>query len=156
MDFDFNNFQKIVEIFDESTADKIEIEADGFKIKLARNIQKAFVAASANSYQIPPQQTAVQAPVNIENPTVKPEPAHNLHEVKSPIVGTFYRAPSPDSDPFVEVGSKVKVGHTLCIIEAMKLMNEIESDASGIVEKILVNNADPVEYNQPIFVIKPE
>ncbi len=74
----------------------------------------------------------------------------------SPIVGTFYRAPSPDADSFVQVGQHVNAGDTLCIVEAMKLMNEIESDASGTIVKILVENAQPVEYNQPMFVIKPD
>jgi acetyl-CoA carboxylase biotin carboxyl carrier protein len=78
------------------------------------------------------------------------------HKVLSPIVGTFYRAPSPDADAFVQVGQHVNVGDTLCIVEAMKLMNEIESDASGTIVKILVENGQPVEYNQPVFVIKPD
>jgi acetyl-CoA carboxylase biotin carboxyl carrier protein len=78
------------------------------------------------------------------------------HKVLSPIVGTFYRAPSPDADAFVQVGQHVNVGDTLCIVEAMKLMNEIESDAAGTIVKILVENGQPVEYNQPVFVIKPD
>jgi acetyl-CoA carboxylase biotin carboxyl carrier protein len=78
------------------------------------------------------------------------------HTILSPIVGTFYRAPSPDADSFVQVGQHVNAGDTICIVEAMKLMNEIESDASGTIVKILVENAQPVEYNQPMFVIKPD
>ncbi|WP_082411757.1 acetyl-CoA carboxylase biotin carboxyl carrier protein, partial [Methylogaea oryzae] len=76
------------------------------------------------------------------------------HAVKSPMVGTFYRAASPDSKPFVEVGQSVKAGDTLCIIEAMKILNQIESDKSGVVKRILVENGQPVEYNQPLFIIE--
>jgi acetyl-CoA carboxylase biotin carboxyl carrier protein len=77
-----------------------------------------------------------------------------LHQICSPIVGTFYRAPSPDAEQFVQVGDRVTVGKTLCIVEAMKLMNEIESDAAGTVVKVLVENAQPVEYNQPLMLIQ--
>ena len=78
----------------------------------------------------------------------------NMHEVRSPIVGTFYRAPAPDADPYVQVGDIVSPGSVLCIVEAMKLMNEIESDISGKIVKILVENGKPVEYNQPLFLIQ--
>ena len=89
-------------------------------------------------------------------PAAKPEDAvpDNVVEVHSPMVGTFYRAPSPDADPYVEVGQSVSVGQTLCIVEAMKLMNEIEAEISGKIVKILVENAQPVEYNQPLFLIE--
>ncbi len=80
----------------------------------------------------------------------------NLVEVTAPMVGTFYRAPAPDAEPFVKEGDKVEVGQVLCIIEAMKLMNEIKSEVSGVVEKILVENGQPVEYGQVLFLIRPE
>ncbi|GBD89327.1 biotin carboxyl carrier protein of acetyl-CoA carboxylase [bacterium BMS3Abin04] len=79
-----------------------------------------------------------------------------MHEIRSPIVGTFYRAPAPDADTYVQVGDRLSEGSVLCIVEAMKLMNEIESDVSGKVVKILVENATPVEYNQPLFLIEKE
>jgi acetyl-CoA carboxylase biotin carboxyl carrier protein len=82
-------------------------------------------------------------------------PEKKFHEVHSPIVGTFYRAPAPDADPYVEVGQSVQPKTVLCLIEAMKLMNEIESDVSGKIVKILVENGQPVEYNQPLFLIDP-
>lgn len=95
------------------------------------------------------------------NPSVEQKPIatteqtkSNLHEIKSPIVGTFYRAPAPDADPYIQVGDMVSAGSVLCIVEAMKLMNEIESDINGKVVKILVENATPVEYNQPLFLIE--
>ena len=91
---------------------------------------------------------AASAPVAAAAPSAK------THEVKSPIVGTLYRAPAPDADPYVQVGQSVKEGMTLCIIEAMKLMNEIESDATGKIVKILVENGQPVEYGQPLFVLE--
>ena len=78
----------------------------------------------------------------------------NLHEIHSPIVGTFYRAPAPDADPYVQVGDSISSGSVLCIVEAMKLMNEIESDVNGKIVKILVENGKPVEYNQPLFLIQ--
>jgi acetyl-CoA carboxylase biotin carboxyl carrier protein len=83
-----------------------------------------------------------------------PAPSANIHEVRSPIVGTFYRAPAPDAAPFVQVGSEVQAGNVLCIIEAMKLMNEIESDSAGKVVKVLVENGQPVEYDQVLFILE--
>jgi acetyl-CoA carboxylase biotin carboxyl carrier protein len=83
----------------------------------------------------------------------EPEPGQEGHVVKAPMVGTFYRSPSPDAKPFIEAGQAVKEGDTICIIEAMKLMNEIEADASGVVKAILVENGQPVEYGQPLFIL---
>ncbi len=89
-----------------------------------------------------------------EKSAEKTEQAENTHEVRSPIVGTFYRAPAPDADPYVNVGDEISQGSVLCIVEAMKLMNEIESDVSGKVLKVLAENGKPVEYNQPLFLIQ--
>ena len=88
------------------------------------------------------------------SPEVKEELSENLYEVRSPMVGTFYKSPSPDAEPYVNVGDTVKSGATICIIEAMKLMNEIQSDIDGIIAKVFVENAQPVEYGQPLFGIK--
>ncbi|MBI5324108.1 MAG: acetyl-CoA carboxylase biotin carboxyl carrier protein, partial [Ignavibacteriae bacterium] len=93
---------------------------------------------------------------NRESEPGQHETKSSLHTIYSPIVGTFYKAPSPDSEPYVEIGTHVSAGNTLCIIEAMKLMNEIESDISGTVVKILIENAQAVEFNQPLFIIKPD
>lgn len=115
----------------------------------------------------PPQPIAAPAPVAappVAAPTPPPAPvaeapaapeAASGSTINAPIVGTFYRASSPDADPFVKVGDKVKVGDVLCIIEAMKLMNEIESEVSGTIKEVLIENAEPVEYDQPLFVIDP-
>lgn len=165
---DLNYLDKLVSIFDNSTATNIEIEEDGVYIKISKKLQNDSLEKMApymmQSNQIQNQvhapQTFVDEPrhtvqLNNEKVSLAPE-TEKLHIVHSPIVGTFYRAPSPESPFFVEIGSKVKQGDTLCIIEAMKLMNEIESDISGTVEKILIENSKPVEFNQPMFLIRPE
>lgn len=116
---------------------------------LAASVQPAAVQPSvhAPAANVPAQEPAAPAPSESEP---------SGHEVTAPIVGTFYSAPSPDDDPYVKVGSRVKQGETMCIIEAMKLMNEIEADASGVVTEILVQNEEPVEYGQALFRIKPD
>lgn len=147
----------LIKTLDESSVTELEIEDKGTKIKLSKTA--GIAAIQAASAQVPafaaPESVADPKPEKIE-PAHEEQPGSGLHEVKSPIVGTFYRAPSPDSPPFVEEGTKIRPGDTLCIVEAMKLMNEIECDVAGTVEKILIKNAQPVEYGQPIFLIKPE
>ncbi|RME68779.1 MAG: acetyl-CoA carboxylase biotin carboxyl carrier protein, partial [Nitrospirae bacterium] len=126
----------------------LEIEREGLRLRITLQGQKEVVRA------VQPEQVLPTVPSE-EQPS-KEETPSGLHTIKSPIVGTFYRAPSPDAEPFVEVGSRVKKGDILCIIEAMKLMNEIESDIDGTVEKIMVENGQPVEYGQVLFLIRPE
>ncbi len=167
---DLRHLKRLLEIFDSSTATEIQIEEDGIKLKLTKHkkdsTQKATVA-QAPVMPMQPEAAQVQPAAGNNTPAEaaeKPpaeaketdEPADNLHVVRSPIVGTFYRAPSPDSEPFVEVGTHVTPGNTLCIVEAMKLMNEIECDVAGTVEKILIENGKPVEYNQVMFYIRPD
>lgn len=152
---DINLIKKLVKLVDESGVTDLEIENEGFKVKIAKKIR---------SYQAVPAVPALSsAPVSqhlsaddksAEKPEAKEERAANIHEIKSPIVGTFYRAPAPDADSYVQVGDTVSAGSVLCIVEAMKLMNEIESDVSGKIVKILVENGKPVEYNQPLFLIQ--
>jgi acetyl-CoA carboxylase biotin carboxyl carrier protein len=151
---DFNLIRKLVKLIDQSEVTDLEVEQEGFRIKVAKKIR---------GYQtvVQPQITAPSQPVQseakpaAEKPATKEEkPTEKLHEVRSPIVGTFYRAPAPDADSYVKVGDDVSAGSVLCIVEAMKLMNEIESDVSGKVVKILVENGKPVEYNQPLFLIR--
>jgi acetyl-CoA carboxylase biotin carboxyl carrier protein len=155
---DLKYLKKVMDIFDASTATEISLEEEGSKIKLSK---KQNVVAAPAVAQAPIQQVAAPAPAPVQASAPAPstpEVAENsgLHEITSPIVGTFYAAPSPDSAPFVKVGDKVDVGSPLCIVEAMKLMNEIESDAKGTVEKIMLSNTDPVEYGQVLFLIKPD
>lgn len=155
---DLDLIKKLVKIVDTSGVTDLEIEENGLKIKIAKKIRNAQVVTEA---QIP--LTTLQPVVQSVPPMVKEAvekkaevegTATNIHEIRSPIVGTFYRAPAPDADSYVQVGAVVSPGSVMCIVEAMKLMNEIESDVSGKIIKILVENGKPVEYNQPLFLIE--
>jgi len=138
---DLNLIKKLVRIVDTSDITDLEVEESGFRVKIAKKIR---------AFQTAPVAEKVQE----EKLPSKPEVQENTHEIRSPIVGTFYRAPAPDADSYVNVGDTVSPGSVLCIVEAMKLMNEIESDVSGKILKILVENGKPVEYNQPLFLIQ--
>jgi len=143
---DLEVISEIIRIFKESDIAKLELSTKDFKIKLSKFGEfQAVPTISLNNLQ-PTQET----------PKVEVKEEKNIHIVKSPIVGTFYRAPAPGAKPFVEVGSRVKKGDVLCIIEAMKIMNEVKSDVDGFVEEILVENGQPVEYGQPLFKIRLE
>lgn len=154
---DLNLIKKLVKIVDTSEITDLEVEENGLRVKVAKKIRtyktfeqpQVILGHSAAAAEV----TASQAPADEKAAQPQEQPA-NMHEVKSPIVGTFYRAPAPDADTYVQVGDVVSVGSVLCIIEAMKLMNEIESDVSGKIVKILVENGKPVEYNQPLFLIQ--
>jgi len=154
---DYNLIKKLVKVVEQSEITEFSIQEGDLKIKISKNGKQPIVntmlsqpmVAQENMSQ-PVQQQAVAAP----NATEVVSENSNLHEVRSPIVGTFYRAPSPDSDAYVQVGDSVAEGSVLCIVEAMKLMNEIECDASGKIVKILVENATAIEYNQPLFLIE--
>jgi acetyl-CoA carboxylase biotin carboxyl carrier protein len=152
--------KKLVRLVEQSGVSEIEIEEEGVKIRVAKHSNYGTTAAPV----IPAQQVvnlpmAEMAKSNADAAKVEQaqtaQPETKQHEIKSPIVGTFYRAPAPDADPYIQVGQVIQPGTVLCIIEAMKLMNEIESDVAGRVVKILVENGQPVEYNQPLFVIEP-
>ena len=155
---DLDLIKKLVKIVDSSGVTDLELEENGLKIKIAKKIRNAQVITQS---QIPVSsaQSIIQSASAVVEETGKQKPGAeeitaNLHEIRSPIVGTFYRAPAPDADAYVQVGSVVSPGTVLCIVEAMKLMNEIESDVSGKIVKILVENGKPVEYNQPLFLIE--
>lgn len=168
---DLNYLKKLLKIVDESGVDEVEIEEEGSKIRIKKtpaskdNTQGYFPFPLGQSFQIPAQptlpvnQSAVSTPVQQvteqKAEVVEKKVEKKYHEIKSPIVGTFYRAPSPDAEPYVKVGDVVHVGQVLCIVEAMKLMNEIESDVNGKIVQILVENAQPVEYGQTLFLIEP-
>ena len=156
---------ELVKIVESHDIDEIEIKKwFGTTIRITKRKNGA-VSAAISQESIPRQ---VGAEVPVKSLEAKPEPKEapqdtgvevppdKLYEVKSPIVGTFYRAPAPDADPYVKVGDHVSVGQPLCIIEAMKIMNVIESDVSGTIKKILVENAQPVEYNQTLFIIEKD
>lgn len=147
----FEDILKIIEIFEKSNLTELEIKIDEpkFKIKLSKNNQ-----IQGQVIQVPQIQNF--QPIQKEEviKEIKEEKKENIHIIKSPLVGTFYRAPSPGAEPFVKEGDFVKKGQVLCIIEAMKVMNEIESDVDGVVERILVENGKPVEYGQELFIIR--
>ena len=153
---DLKLIKNILDLISESDVNEVSIEEGDFKIK----VKKQSDAVAPVQYQATVPQAAA-APAQPAATETKPEAAKSETKpagdvVKSPIVGTFYEAPSPDSDPFIAVGQRVESGQTLCIIEAMKIMNEIEAEFSGTVEKILVSNASPVEFDQPLFIIKKD
>jgi len=147
---DLNLIKKLVKLVDSSDITDLEVEENGLRVKIAKKIRGGQVVAQ-------PQILSTSIPLVQQISELKPseEIKENLHEIRSPIVGTFYRAPAPDADPYVQVGDNISVGTVLCIVEAMKLMNEIESDVNGKILKILVDNGKPVEYNQPLFLIQP-
>jgi acetyl-CoA carboxylase biotin carboxyl carrier protein len=151
---DLNLIKKLVKIVDTSEITDLEVEENGLRVKVAKKI-RTFKTYEQPQVIIGQQETlSSQKSVDENSANASAEVQVNLHEVKSPIVGTFYRAPAPDADPYVQVGDEISQGSVLCIVEAMKLMNEIESDVSGKVVKILVENGKPVEYNQPLFLIQ--
>ena len=148
---DLRKLKKLIDLVEESGISELELTEDGEKVRISRNFTNASVQQYAPVQYNAPQfaaPAAAAAPVAIELPAVE-----EGHAVKSPMVGTFYRSPSPDAKSFVEVGDTVAVGDTLCIIEAMKLLNEIESDKAGVVKKILVDNGQAIEYGEPLFII---
>ncbi len=151
---DLNLIKKIVKLVETSEITDLVIEENELKISVSK---KSYTAQQVIAQPMPVQVAAAAKPADSAAPVAEEKKTSSkLHEIKSPIVGTFYRAPSPDADPYAQVGESVKTGSVLCIIEAMKLMNEIESDVSGKVVKILVENGKPVEYNQPLFLIEVE
>lgn len=154
-----SEIKELIELVSEKQFNEFELERGGFRLYLQRGGSKP---AAESSQQAPhvPQPAGETRPVEFSTTSpaaAQPAPApqeEKLHVVASPIVGTFYRSASPAAEPFVKLGAEVEAGKTLCIIEAMKLMNEIPSDASGTIAKIFVENGQPVEYGQPLFGIK--
>jgi acetyl-CoA carboxylase biotin carboxyl carrier protein len=152
---DFNLVKKIVKLVEESKVNELEIEENEMRIRVTKSAPAPDILPSFTGLHIPAQtDIPAAAPVQAAAPQKAEPKADNLHEVKSPIVGSFYASPSPDAGAYVKVGDSVSQGQVLCIVEAMKLMNEIESDVSGKIVKILAQNGQPVEYNQPLFVIE--
>ncbi|MFN4148416.1 MAG: acetyl-CoA carboxylase biotin carboxyl carrier protein [Rhodocyclaceae bacterium] len=151
---DLRKLKTLIELVQNSGISELEISEGDEKIRIAKQLA---IQPSTTTINMPMGQAPAVAPAVPPTPSAVPEPSAPAqpagHVVKAPMVGTFYRAGSPGSPPFVEVGQAVKKGDTLCIIEAMKLMNEIESDLDGVVKAILVENGQPVEFDQPLFVI---
>ncbi len=139
--------KELLRALENTSVEEVEIETDGLKVRAKFKREGGAVAS------VPVQETKTAEPVtpkDLEEPV-----SEKYYVVEAPMVGTFYRAPAPGAEPFVKEGDFVEKGQTLCIIEALKVMNEIESEVSGIVRKILVENGQPVEYGQPLFYIEP-
>lgn len=151
--------RKLVKLVETSDIHELEFEQDGSRIRVVKGgaavaaIPAPTVVAAPATAQVAP---APAAPDAGPAPDIQETAASNLHEIKSPMVGTFYRAPAPDADPYVTEGDVVRPGQTLCIVEAMKLMNEIECDVAGRIVEISINNTDPVEFGQVMFRIDPK
>jgi len=154
--FDLRYVKKLVDMLDGSTVDSIEISSDkGMKIRISKAQQQSPVMSAPAIASAP--MAAVAAPVAAAEaaPAAKPEPAESLLEAKSPMVGTFYAAAEPGGKAYLAVGDRVRKGQIICIIEAMKIMNEIESEFDGTVREIVAQDAHPVEYGQVLFRIAP-
>ncbi len=154
---DIRKVKKLIELLEESGIGEIEIKEGEESVRISRGVSGTPAAPPAYAPP-PPPVPAAPAPAPVAAPAAAPEPeaaapATAGHVVKSPMVGTFYRSPSPSSPSFVEVGKTVKEGDVLCIVEAMKMMNQIEADKSGTIEAVLVENGEPVEFDQPLFSI---
>ena len=151
---DIRKVKKLIELLEASDVAEIEIHEGEESVRISRTgpLTPSFIATP----QPPQPAVAPTLPPAVAPASEQPEEARQLtgHVVRSPMVGTFYRAPSPGAKPFVDVGTLVGVGDTLCIIEAMKILNQIEADKAGTVTQILVDNGQPVEYNEPLFVIE--
>ena len=158
---DIRKVKKLIELLEESNIDEIEIKEGEESVRISRNGAKALaMAAQAAPAYAPPAYAppVYAAPAEAQQAPVAPAPPAAVaisagHMLTSPMVGTFYRSPSPTSASFVEVGQTVKVGDIVCIVEAMKMMNQIEADKAGTVETILVESGEPVEFDQPLFCI---
>lgn len=152
---DIRKIKKLIELVEESGIAELEITEGEESVRINRHspapAPQMHYAAPAAAPAPAPQPAASQGGVTNEAPAVEDETGHI---VRSPMVGTFYESPAPGAKAFVQVGQQVKVGDTLCIVEAMKMMNQIEADASGTVKKILVDNEAPVEFDQPLFIIE--
>jgi acetyl-CoA carboxylase biotin carboxyl carrier protein len=154
---DISEIERLLAFMEKHNLEQFEFSRGDFRVALKRGWDGG--SAPAPSRSAPSNGGAnrsADAPAAPAAPTAPAAPAETAHIIKSPIVGTFFAAAGPDSSPFVKPGDHVKAGQVVCIVEAMKLMNEIEADVAGVIEKALVDNAQPVEYGQPLFSIKPD
>jgi len=154
---DLKDIKAIIDLMRKNAVTEFELEKQDFKIRLRRGANGG--PAPAVAYEDPPAVVYASPPVTVAPvaapPAVAPAPVSNELEIKSPMIGTFYRAPSPESAPYVEVGTEVNADTVVCIIEAMKVMNEIKAEAKGVITQVLVENTKPVEFGQALFKIRP-
>lgn len=153
---DIRKIKKLIELVEESGISELEISEGEESVRISRAAPAASFPVMQQAYAAPVQQPALSAAVAPAAAEAAPAAVTEIsgHIVRSPMVGTFYRTPSPDAKAFIEVGQKVNVGDTLCIVEAMKMMNQIEADKSGTVKAILVESGQPVEFDEPLVVIE--
>ncbi len=153
---DLNELKALIRILEESGLSELEIEQDGRRVRLQKPVaHMPYVPVSA---PVIPQANPVAGAVpaaSANAPTTPEEAGSGLPTFDAPMVGTYYSAPSPDAEPFVKVGDRVEQNQTICIVEAMKLMNEVGAKFAGVIEEILVENAQPVEFGQPLFAVRP-
>jgi len=149
---ELKEIKELIRLVAESGVSEVEVERGDFKVSIKKAEEKTTITHTIEAAPV-----ASSAPiVSNHMPAVTSAPAaSNLITIKSPMIGTYYKTPSPDKPAFVNIGDEIKVGQVLCIVEAMKLFNEIESEVSGKIVKILVENASPVEYDQPLFLVEP-
>jgi acetyl-CoA carboxylase biotin carboxyl carrier protein len=151
---DIRKIKKLIELLEESGIAEIEIKEGEEAVRISR-----MPTASAHAHLVPqiaqfaPAPAAAAAPAALPAPESAPKPKPNEHVITAPMVGTFYASPSPGAKAFVEIGDEIKLGQVLCIIEAMKMMNQIEADKAGRITSIMARNGDPVEFGQPLFVV---
>jgi len=148
---DTKEIQRLLDYIAKSPLAEVSIETEGLKVSVKKH---SAVATTVQVQSAPPATAAVApAPTSPTTPVAAPV-SDNLYTIKSPMIGTFYRAPNPDKDNYVEIGSSIESGKTVCMIEAMKLFNDIDSEVSGKIVKVLVENATPVEFDQPLFLVE--
>jgi acetyl-CoA carboxylase biotin carboxyl carrier protein len=165
MAMDFKQIQELIRLVNKSNIGELIVEEKGFSITIKQKVEPAQQIITAAPVAAPVMMPAAAAASNAQAQSaqasaedkLKPQESapSNTLTIKSPMIGTFYRSPSPGKPPFVEVGSEIEIGKPVCIIEAMKLFNEIESEVKGRIVKILVDDASPVEYDQPLFLVEP-
>lgn len=150
---DIRKVKKLIELLEESGISEIEIKEGEESVRISRHTPYPVDANYQNHkiYQV--QDTAPTTTQNTQQPEIN-KSSRNSSLIKAPMVGTFYRAPSPNDEPFIEIGQQISTGDTLCIIEAMKMFNQIEAERSGVIRNILVDNGEPVEFDQPLFEIE--
>ncbi|QKS59996.1 acetyl-CoA carboxylase biotin carboxyl carrier protein [Paenibacillus barcinonensis] len=157
--FKLSEIKELIKLVDESSVQELEIENEGSRLSIRKPGKTEIVQAAAIQPQViaaPQQQVQPAATAVVNEPAPQADTTSHLHKIVSPMVGTFYRASSPEAGPFVSVGDKVVEKTTVCIIEAMKLMNELDADIKGQIVEVLVENGQLVEYGQPLFLVKPE
>ncbi|MFI2855526.1 acetyl-CoA carboxylase biotin carboxyl carrier protein [Paenibacillus sp. JSM ZJ436] len=162
--FKLSEIKELIELVDQTSIQELEIENEGTRLSIKKpgNPEVVSYQAAPQAYAVPqpfqpPSQAPSQAPATAPvEPSAAADAASSLHKIVSPMVGTFYSSPSPEAPPFVSAGDKVGVKSTVCIIEAMKLMNELEAEIKGEVVEVLVQNGQLVEFGQPLFLVKPD